>query len=137
MRIFISACLNKATDDEGKRKEAQRNEAMMDALFNDLTALGVRKIEKVIGKYQGQLENSFSVLLGKVNALKLVELAAKYNQESILLVTMNDNAFLKFIDGDGSGEVKEIGAVFYSDSEPKNMDYSYFPATNKYMFIVE
>jgi hypothetical protein len=126
MRIFISACKGNDNDD-----------AMMDALFNDLNALGVRKIEKVIGKYQGQLENSFSVLLGKVNALKLVELAAKYNQESILLVSVNDNAYLKFIDGDGSGEVKEIGAVFYSDSEPENMDYSYFPATNKYMFIVK
>lgn len=112
MRIFLSA---HRPEYNGIENAARNNE-----LKAALEALGVRRIRDVKGCYKGVVEDSFEVIRGDAEMQSILDLANKFDQESVLVVTMLDDAYLVFKDQ----EVIDMGIFLEVASKPENEDYS-------------
>lgn len=113
MRLFLSAHREQFSESEN----AARNEA----LRRDLESLGVRSIREVKGCYKGVKEDSFEVARGDAELKDVLALAGKYQQESLLMVTMSNIAYLVYPNGN---VMEELGVFFKVAGIPLNCDYS-------------
>lgn len=115
MRLFLSAHREFFSESEN----AARNEA----LKQDLENLYLRQVQDVKGCYKGVVEDSFAVIIGnsKASVGDVLELAKKYDQESVLLETMTEDCYLIYMNGNAP---EMIGGMFQVDKPNENEDYS-------------
>jgi hypothetical protein len=113
MRLFLSAHRPEFT--------SHANDLRNEALKQDLLSLGVRSIREVKGCYKGVKEDSLEVARGDAELKDVLALAGKYQQESLLMVTMSNIAYLVYPNGN---VMEEIGVFFKVAGIPLNCDYS-------------
>lgn len=115
MRLFLSAHRPEFT--------SHANNLRNEALKQDLENLYLRQVQDVKGCYKGIVEDSFAVIIGnsKASVGDVLELAKKYDQESILLETMTEDCYLIYMNGDAP---EMIGGMFQVDKPNDGEDYS-------------
>lgn len=107
-------------------KDANRERAMVETLFNYTH-------RECIGMYKGVKEYSYKVPYKEGHDFALVkELARKFNQESILVVTGNEDAFLYYIE---SGKTQPLGTWTNVSEDEANSNNNWTYCDGQYYIV--
>lgn len=110
MLVVLSACQSALADDKNERNTAELNRLLKSSY----------KYGPATGCYKGQLEDSFVVQADDFRDIgHLVELAARFKQESILLVDSRNKAFLYVLE---TKEMRQLGPLYQTDRIPESAD---------------